>query len=81
MKQNTAAALDFINRQGLDNSEWNVMISEVSCSYYGNNLSTEVMMQPHIALYHEKGENWSIYDKCDYALQSDELGTIYIYEL
>lgn len=81
MKQNTAAALDFINRQDLDNSMWSVQLSEVTCSYYGSNLSEEVTMKPHIVLYHEKGEQWSIYDKCDYAMQSDELGTIYIYEL
>lgn len=81
MKRNIIEVVEYIHVNGLDNSSWNVEKEEVPAAYYGKNLSNEVTIKPHIALFQIEDYNDEIGEKSDYSLESSELGTVYIYEL
>lgn len=84
-KENTAAALNFIHGNGLDNSSWNIETYPVCYYHYGNTDEPEKEIPPHIALYYDKEDkeaSSTIYIRCDFALYSQELETlIFIYLL
>lgn len=84
-KTNTAQALAYIHKAGLENSQWNIETTERTQAYYGvtGHLS-EAPMAPHVALFYDIEADQAtneLYAKSDYSINSNELGLIFIYEL
>lgn len=81
MKKNVIDALSAIHSNGLDNSLWNIEDHEVSGNYYGDLVTPHLdSIPPHVAIYHDADVE-ETFEKCDYAIMTRQLGTIYIYEL
>ena len=84
MKKWTLKALEYIHRNGLNNTEWNIETEETETFIYNQSYGTGHIMKPHIALYEQKDPSdddvW-LYNNCDYALNDPDGQVIFIYEL
>ena len=80
MKENIVKVLDAINRQGLDNSEWGIVSSEVSTKdYFGTRIDHKLSDFIYVWLDKEKEEYNTFYNLCpDYFLSIEDEPNEYI---
>lgn len=78
---NTAEALERIQTQGLDNSEYNIELKSVDPrTYYGATNRNEEL-PPHVAVFLDNIEDLADWPYCCCCLDTKDLGSIAIYPL